>query len=185
MRWVCTVCGQTPWAETHEWNYNRAWNIYAEWRTERSWTEVTGLEFLPSCFFLLDITLKTKWADLSDLITFFKEHLVASAQTFSTNCWWRDEGEDDRCLVLFTTEWLVNAAWSAKGRSASEIRQARDMHSFNLVNLTEHTPIPCLSYHISVSFIIAMYYEPSCVLHMLRLPRRGVWNYHPPNAKGK
>lgn len=35
------------------------------------------------------------------------------------------------------------------------------MYSFNLADLKEHTPIPFLSYHPFVSFIISMFNEPS------------------------
>lgn len=122
------------------------------------------------------------WSNLSWSVFF-----AASTQTLSPSRWWRDEGEDDdRCVAVFATGWLVNAVWSAKWHSGSEIRKARAMRSFDLVNLTEHTPIPCLSCHISVSFIIiTMYHEPSSVLHMLRLPYPVVWNYHPASTKGK
>lgn len=105
------------------------------------------------------------------------------ARTLSLHCCWRDEWEGGRCLVRSTTEWLVNAVWSAKGRSGSEIRQAWVLHTFNLVNLRENTPMKCLFYHKSLP--AALHYEPWSVLHMLRShgPCPGVLNYHQASNK--
>lgn len=88
---------------------------------------------------------------------------VFATQTLCLPCWWRDEGKHCRCVALFTADWLVNAVWSAQGRSGSEIRQAQIMHTFSRVNLTEHTPMQSLFYHKSnISLACIMNHHLPC-----------------------
>ena len=129
-------------------------------------SEITGNPELDSLYRRCPVYQLLRYDHICNFVVF----AAGTLKPLTPNCWWRDEAKDDRCRVLFTAGWLVNAARSAKERSGSEIRRARAVHSFNLVDLTKCIFILGSAYHASVSFIINVHYKTSSARHEQTYP---------------